>query len=87
MTPLLRWTDTDAPPHTAAEILQGLELTWQFITTYLMRGSPTDAIPEEEAPTVQTIWGLLDHDLPHAGNFLRGAVVGLGWLPDAATAG
>jgi hypothetical protein len=32
-----------------------------------MRGSPTDAIPEEQVPILQTIWGLLDHDLPHAG--------------------
>jgi len=67
LTSLLRWEDTDDPPHTAAEIVQGLELTWQFITTCLMRGSPTDAVPEEEVPIVQTIWGLLDHDLPHAG--------------------
>jgi hypothetical protein len=66
LTPLLRWEDADDPPHTAAEILQGLELTWQCITTCLMRGSPTDAVPEEE-PILQTIWGLLDHDLPHAG--------------------
>jgi len=47
--------------------VQGLERTWQFITGCLMRGSPTDAVSEEEAPIVQTIWGLLDHDLPHAG--------------------
>jgi hypothetical protein len=67
LTLLLHWDDADDPPHTAAEIVQGLELTWQFITTYLMRGSPTDAIPEEEVPIMQTIWGLLDHDLPHAG--------------------
>lgn len=68
LTPLLRWEDTDDPPHTAAEILYGLELTWRFITGCLMRGSPTDVIPEEEeVPIVQTIWGLLDHDLPHAG--------------------
>jgi hypothetical protein len=67
LTPLLRWGDTDDPPHTAAEILQGLERTWQFITACLMRGSPTDAIPEEQVPILQTIWGLLDHDLPHAG--------------------
>ena len=59
LTPLLRWED--------AEILQGLELTWRFITVCLMRGSPTDAIPEGEVPILQTIWGLLDHDLPHAG--------------------
>jgi DinB family protein len=67
LTPLIRWEDADDPPHTAAEILHGLELTWRFITTCLMRGSPTDAISEEDVPIMQTIWGLLDHDLPHAG--------------------
>jgi hypothetical protein len=67
LTPLLRWEDADDPPHTATEILHGLELTWRVIKSCLMRGSPTDAISEEEVPIVQTIWGLLDHDLPHAG--------------------
>ena len=67
LTPLLRWEDADDLPHTAAEILHGLELTWRFITACLMRGSPTDAIPAEEVPIWQMIWGLLDHDLPHAG--------------------
>ncbi len=67
LMPLLRWEDADDPPHTAAEILHGLELTWRFITGCLMRGSPTDAISEEEASIRQTIWGLIDHDLPHAG--------------------
>ncbi len=67
LTSLLHWEDADDPPHTAAEIVQGLELTWQFITTCLRRGSPTDAIPEKRVPIVQTIWVLLDHDLPHAG--------------------
>jgi hypothetical protein len=33
-----------------------------------MSGSPTDDIPEEAISIVQTIWGLLDHDLPHAGD-------------------
>ncbi|MCL4266798.1 MAG: hypothetical protein KJ069_26700 [Anaerolineae bacterium] len=67
LTPLLRWDDTDDPPHTATEILHGLELTWRFITACLMRGSPNDAISEEEVSIMQSIWGLLDHDLPHAG--------------------
>jgi hypothetical protein len=67
LTPLLRWDDVDGTPHTAREILDGLELTWQLIANYLMRGSSTDTIPEEQAVIVQTIWGLLDHDLPHAG--------------------
>jgi hypothetical protein len=68
VTPLLRWADADHPPQTATEILDGLELTWQYISGCLMRGSPTDAIPtEDQASMLQTIWGLLDHDLPHAG--------------------
>jgi hypothetical protein len=67
LTPFLRWEDADDPPHTAAEIVHGLELTWRFITACLMRGLATDAISEQEVRITQTIWGLLDHDLPHAG--------------------
>jgi hypothetical protein len=67
LTPLLRWEDADDPPRTAAEIVHGLELTWGFITGCMMRGLTTDAISEDDIPIVQTIWGLLDHDLPHAG--------------------
>jgi hypothetical protein len=67
LTPLHQWDNADDPPHTAAEIVQGLDLTWRFITDCLMGGSPTDDLTEEEAEIVQTIWGLLDHDLPHAG--------------------
>lgn len=67
LTPLLRWGEAGDGPRTAAEIVHGLELTWGFITDCLLSGSPTDALPEEQVAIVQTIWGLLDHDLPHAG--------------------
>jgi uncharacterized damage-inducible protein DinB len=67
LTPLIRWGDADDPPHTAAEILQGLEQTWRVIVEHLRRDSPTDILNEEAAETLNTIWGLLDHDLPHAG--------------------
>lgn len=68
LRPLLSWDDANEPPHTAAEIVQGLELTWRYISDTLMRGSPTHIFPDsEEVPVVQIIWGLLDHDLPHAG--------------------
>lgn len=68
LKPLLSWDHANDPPRSAAEIVQGLELTWRFITDSLMRGLPNDPIPEgEKVPVVQTIWGLLDHDLPHAG--------------------
>jgi hypothetical protein len=82
LTPLLRWQDANDPPHTAAEILHGLELTWQFITNCLMRGSPTGALAEEEVSIVQTIWGLLDHDLPHAGEL--SLLLGADGLPGVA---
>ena len=59
LAPLLRWDDADDPPHTAAEIVHGLEQTWGFITGCLMRGSPSDAISEQEALVVQTIWNQL----------------------------
>src|SRR5512133_3326012 len=52
LTPLLRWDDDGDPPHTATEILQGLEQTWRFIARCLMRGSATGALSEEEAQIV-----------------------------------
>jgi hypothetical protein len=67
LAPLLRWDDPDDPPRTAAEIVDGLELTWRVIRDRLMRGVGGDTLDEDEAEVVQTIWGLLDHDLPHAG--------------------
>lgn len=67
LTPLIRWEEADDPPHTAAEIVQGLDLTWRFITGCLLRESATADLPAAEMLIVQTIWGLLDHDLPHAG--------------------
>lgn len=66
LKPLIQWGEADTP-HSAAEIVQGLELTWQFITACLMRASPTEVISDEAITLIQTIWGLLDHDLPHAG--------------------
>ncbi len=67
LTPLIQWGESDHPSHTAAEIVQGLELTWRFISDSLLRGSSTDVLSETKALIIQAIWGLLDHDLPHAG--------------------
>ena len=62
-----RWEDEGDPPRTAAEIVQGLEVTWRIIEDRLMRGSPAEDLNDRESEVVRTIWGLLDHDLPHAG--------------------
>ena len=68
LTALHTWDDADDPARSAAEIVQGLELTWRYIVGCVMHGSSTDALPEgEDAPAAQIIWGLIDHDLPHAG--------------------
>lgn len=67
LVPLHRWDDAAGLPQTAVDIIHGLDLTWQYITNCLMRGAANDDLPEAEAEIVQTIWGLLDHDLPHAG--------------------
>ncbi len=73
---ILRWDDPDDPPRTAAEVLHGLDLTWRRIASCLTHGSPTDALSNEEVLALQTIWGLIDHDLPHAGelSLLLGAL-------------
>lgn len=68
LTPFLRWDTAADPSRSAAEIVRGLELTWRVIVDSIMRGAPTDDIAvEDDVRAAQTIWGLLDHDLPHAG--------------------
>ncbi len=66
--PWLAWDGSNAGPQTAAAIVDGLEATWKLLADTLQRGAPTDEVTESvEATLIQTIWGLLDHDLPHAG--------------------
>ncbi len=67
LIPLHRWDLPADPARSAAEIVEGLALTWDHIRGCLMRGSGGQSLPEEEALIVQAIWGLMDHDLPHAG--------------------
>jgi hypothetical protein len=67
LAPYLRWDDEADPPRTAAEIVQELEVTWRIIQDRLMRGPSADALIDEKPEVVRGIWGLLDHDLPHAG--------------------
>jgi hypothetical protein len=67
LAPYQRWEDEGDRPRTAAEIVVGLEVTWRIIEDRLMRGSSVDPLVDGESEVVRTIWGLLDHDLPHAG--------------------
>ncbi len=65
--PMLSWDKPNNLPRTAAEVVGGLNLTWQLLTATLMRGESTDDVPEDYVSILQTVWGLIDHDLPHAG--------------------
>ena len=68
LTPLCTWDDPDDPPRSAAEIVAGLDLTWRVIEACVVSGSATDMLAVGEEPSaLQLVWGLLDHDLPHAG--------------------
>jgi uncharacterized damage-inducible protein DinB len=67
LAPYQLWEAEAAPPMTAAEIVQGLTVTWRTIEDRLRRGSAADALTAEESEMLRAIWGLLDHDLPHAG--------------------
>jgi hypothetical protein len=79
VTPFLSWEAAD-PRRSANEIVQGLEVTWQAIVGCVLRGTPTDDIPVgAEMLSRQAVWGLLDHDLPHAGQL--SLVLRAGGLP------
>lgn len=65
--PFLRWDEPDDPPHSAAEVVAALDLTWGLISAFIGRGSPGDEVPAEDVERMQIVWGLLDHDLPHIG--------------------
>ena len=67
LAPYKRWDEDGDRRRTAAEIVEGLAVTWRVIEDRLLRGSAGDGLPDAEAEVAQTIWGLLDHDLPHAG--------------------
>jgi len=65
-----------APVPTAAELVQGLDATWQLMADCLARWSPADlqqTFPDEwEDQIVQlsrawVVWHVLEHDLHHGG--------------------
>jgi uncharacterized damage-inducible protein DinB len=74
--PMLSWDQPDDPPRTAGEVLHGLELTWRLITFSLTRWPATGQLSDEDVEGLRTIWGLIDHDLPHSGelSLLLGAL-------------
>ena len=65
-----------APIPTVAELVQGLDRTWQFMAGYLARWSPADmhqTFPDDgdgtpvELSRAWVVWHVLEHDLHHGG--------------------
>jgi hypothetical protein len=48
-------------------VLAGLDASWACLSAYLLRGAATDAYSAEEKERLYTLWGMIDHDLPHGG--------------------
>jgi uncharacterized damage-inducible protein DinB/ketosteroid isomerase-like protein len=65
--PYVAWDD-EKQPRTAAEIVTGLELTWRVIEQCVHGNtSEVENATESHMMLLQYVWGMLDHDLPHAG--------------------
>jgi uncharacterized damage-inducible protein DinB len=84
MALLETWDEPGAPPRSAAELVSGLEATWQMIQAALVRWTPAnldDVFVEvqNEKPYSFTrqwlIWSTIKHDLHHGGevSFTLGA--------------
>ena len=67
LQPLLAWAEPNDPPRPRAEVLAGLDESWARLSAYLMRGSADDEYSEEDGERLYTMWGMIDHDLPHGG--------------------
>jgi uncharacterized damage-inducible protein DinB len=76
IAPLETWDEQGAPPRSAAELIGGLEATWQMIQAALMRWTPADledVFEEVENEKVYRftrqgiLWSTIKHDLHHGG--------------------
>ncbi|MCZ7569317.1 MAG: DinB family protein [Ardenticatenaceae bacterium] len=76
LAPLVRWDDDDAPPRTAAELVGGLETTWNLVQDALQRWTSDDLAQsvrrqvrgqEREHMRGWVVWHLIEHDLHHGG--------------------
>lgn len=72
----MHWDEPDAAPRTAAELVQGLEDTWQFMSVCIARWSDADmrqTFPDDwdgkkvELSRAWVAWHVLEHDLHHGG--------------------
>ncbi|HEY7349775.1 MAG TPA: DinB family protein [Ktedonobacterales bacterium] len=76
LAPLEQWDVPGAPPRSAAELVSGLEATWQMIQTALVRWTPANLddvfteVQDEQTYSFTRqgiIWSSIKHDLHHGG--------------------
>ncbi len=80
LEPMMNWDEPDDPARSAAEVVAGLRHTWLVLRAYIEPSTMDDLSPasEQEANGLRTVWGMLDHDLCHAGELaLMLGVLGL----------
>jgi hypothetical protein len=80
LEPMMNWDEPDDPPRSAAEVVAGLQHTWQIWRAYIEPSTTDDPGPvsEQERDGLRTVWGMVDHDLAHAGELsLMLGVLGL----------
>src|SRR5436190_5624213 len=76
IAPYRQWDTKDAPTRDAAELVQGLNITWNFMAERFARWTSEDmqfTFPKEwggqhyDNPRSWVVWHVLEHDLQHAG--------------------
>jgi len=69
LEPMMNWDEPDDPARSVAEVVAGLQHTWQIWRAYIEPSTRDDPAPvtEQEEDGLRTVWGMLDHDLCHAG--------------------
>lgn len=74
MDTLMGWDAEGAPPRTAAELLMGIDQTWQLLTACLARWTPADLRDtffinwrNRKEPRAWVVWHILEHEIHHGG--------------------
>ncbi|MDQ3705986.1 MAG: DinB family protein [Chloroflexota bacterium] len=69
LEPMMNWDEPDDPPRSALEVVAGLHHTWKILRAYIEPSTTDDPgmVSEQEQNGLRIVWGMLDHDLPHAG--------------------
>jgi len=71
---LLGWDNADAPARSSAELLSGIEQTWQLLTACLARWTADDLHDtffinwrDHDEPRGWVVWHMLEHEIHHGG--------------------